>query len=59
MLTNRKNLRAHILRRAELLRYHLFTCVAKETLEKCEARLTNYIDEELQKLPSKGKTIRF
>jgi len=58
-LCNKKALRAHILERAKATRYHPFTRVSAETLEQCEAQLTNYIDKQLGMLPSKGKTISF
>lgn len=58
-LCNKKALRAHILERARKLRYHEFTRVSAGALEQCEAALTNYIDRQLDTLPSKGKTIEF
>lgn len=59
MITNKKALRAFILERAAKVRYHSFTRVSAGTLDQCEAALKNYIDRQLDTLPSKGKTIDF
>ena len=56
---NKKALRAYILERVKASRYHPFTRVSAGTFEQCEAALKNYIDRQLDMLPSKGKTIDF
>ena len=39
-------------------RHHKFTRVGNPFLTRCEARLRTFIREEVQRLPSIGKTIR-
>ena len=57
MLINKKRVKLFALEMA-MNRAHKFTRVGGEFLIKCEANLKVFIRNEIQRLPSKGKTIR-
>ena len=57
MLINKKHVKLFALEMARG-RAHKFTRVGGEFLIKCEANLKGFIRNEIQRLPSKGKTIR-
>lgn len=57
MLINRKKVKEFALEMAKS-RAHKFTRVGGDFLAKCEGHLKNYIRDQVQRLPSKGKTIR-
>ena len=56
-LLNKRRVKTYALDIAKS-RAHKFTRVGGEFLIKCEANLKGFIRNEIQRLPSKGKTIR-
>ena len=56
MLINKKHVKLFALEMARG-RTHKFTRVGGDFLIKCEANLKGFIRNEIQRLPSKGKTI--
>jgi hypothetical protein len=57
MLINKKHVKLFALEMAKG-RAHKFTRVGGEFFIKCEANLKGFIRNEIQRLPSKGKTIK-
>ena len=57
MLINRKAVKAFALQMAKT-RAHEFTQVGNDFVVRCEAQLKQFIRTEVQRLPSKGKTIQ-
>ena len=55
-LLNRRQVKLYTLHRARL-RAHTFTRVGNDFYSKCEARLREFIQNYVHRLPSKGKTI--
>ena len=55
-LLNRKQVKQYALERASH-RAHKFTRVGGDFYVKCEARLREFIQNYVHRLPSKGKTI--
>jgi hypothetical protein len=56
-LLNQRRVREYTLHRAQT-RAHRFTRVGQDFYVKCEARLREFIDGYIHRLPSKGRTIR-
>ena len=56
-LLNKRQVREYALHRARF-RVHKFTRVGGGFYVKCEAHLRDFIDKEIHRLPSKGKTIQ-
>lgn len=57
MLINRKAIKAFALQMAKT-RAHAFTQVSSGFVVRCEAQMKTFIRNEVQRLPSKGKTIQ-
>ena len=57
MLINRKAVKVFALQMAKT-RAHEFTQVGNDFVIRCEAHLKQFIRAEVQRLPSKGKTIQ-
>lgn len=59
-LTNRRQTRRYILAQAARLRPGWrFERVSEAALDNCEAVLRDYINRQVRRLPSVGKTVRF
>ncbi len=56
MLINKSNVKKFALAAAKN-RSHKFTRVGSEFYIRCEANMKEYIRQQVQQLPSKGKTI--
>lgn len=56
-LLNKRQIKEYTLHRAQS-RAHKFTRVGQDFYPKCEARLREFIDGYIHRLPSKGRTIR-
>lgn len=58
-LINVSAVKKYILKTAKDLRMHTFTRVSKKSLDHIDYRVRQIIQQEILKLPSAGKTIKF
>ena len=56
-LLNKTAVRKYILAVARESRYHEFTQVSNMSYQKLDAHLRNYIRDQIERLPSVGKTV--